>query len=94
MSLGTSCGGFVYNCLRFRFLRRSPRTTRAISTTSPTPAPIPALAPVESPDKGELFAFAFASVEDVGVAVADEVTESDNVVAVANVAPTNCLVSE
>ena len=63
-----------------------------MSTASPTPAPIPALAPVESPDEGELIAF--ASVEDGGVAVADEVAELEIVVAVAIVAPTNCSVSD
>jgi hypothetical protein len=58
-----------------------------MSAAPPTPAPIPALAAVESPDEEGALLSAFAPVEDVGVAVAEELPET--VLAVAIVAPTN-----
>jgi hypothetical protein len=60
--------------------------TSAMSAAPPTPAPIPALEAVENPeDEGALFVF--AAMEDVGVAVAKELPEIVDAVAI--VAPTN-----
>jgi hypothetical protein len=49
--------------------------TNAMSATIPTPAPIPALAAVESPDGEDAVSFVFGVEFAVGVVFADVVAE-------------------